>query len=222
MWPFNKHRSFTVLLLASALGLAACSQTPVVQTGPDAEVIEGNLHRVDNSVADKAYRDPAVKLTDYDAVILEPLVMDDVEIIYDRTRNYRNIDWTLNDKDKEGLQQLFSKAFASDQRFTLTDQPGPKTLRVTVTLVKLEPNAPKDDFDSRPIGRSTYVTEGFGAISVRAVMEDTETGKVVAIMEDRKKTNGPYERNNSITNRQDISRMFNSWASQLSRGLEKE
>ena len=222
MWSCNKNVFLKIVMLAGVLGLAACSQTPVVQTGPDAEVIEGNLHRVDHSVADKAYRDPAVKLTDYSAVILEPLVMDNVEIVFDNTQNYRHKDWELDEKDKEGLQALFQKAFSSEQRFTLTDQPGPGVLKVTMTMTKLEPNAPKDDFDSRPIGRSTYVTEGFGAMSVRVVMEDTQTGKVVAIMEDRQKTNGPYERNNSITNRQDIYRMFVVWASQISKGLEKQ
>lgn len=48
------------LALISALALlAACSSNPEVQTGPDAEVIEGtNLTRVDNARVQLAYLDP--------------------------------------------------------------------------------------------------------------------------------------------------------------------
>ena len=35
--------------------LAACASEPTVQTGDDAEVVMGNLHKVDNSRADLAY-----------------------------------------------------------------------------------------------------------------------------------------------------------------------
>lgn len=38
--------------------ISACSGTPEVQTGEDAEVIGGTLHRVDNTRADMAYVDP--------------------------------------------------------------------------------------------------------------------------------------------------------------------
>ena len=77
------------LLLASlALILAACaSEPPTVQTGPDAEVIEGNLHRVDNSSVDMAYVDPEVDFSRYNRVMIDPLGVDHIEVITSTNRS---------------------------------------------------------------------------------------------------------------------------------------
>ena len=55
-----------IAITASMLGiLAACSSTPEIQTGEDAEVIGDNLHRVDGARADMAYIDPDADFSKY-------------------------------------------------------------------------------------------------------------------------------------------------------------
>jgi hypothetical protein len=50
-------------------------------SGEDAEVIAGNLHRVDHSRAARVYLDPQVDFTRYTAILLDPLDLSEVEII---------------------------------------------------------------------------------------------------------------------------------------------
>lgn len=212
-------RCLAVVLCVLAVG---CAQAPVVQTGADAEVIEGGLHRVDHSRADKAYIDPAVKLSAYTGVLVEPLLMDNVEVDFDASTAYRHQEWVLTDKIKATLQEVFGKAFTDAKRFNVASAPGEGVLRLQVELLKLEPNAPADDFKSRPPGRVTYITEGAGAMSIRATFTDSVSGKAVAVVEDRRETHGLYGVNNRITNRQDVYMMFRQWAGQLWSVLEKE
>ncbi|MGK0500901.1 MAG: hypothetical protein ACJAYG_002555 [Oceanicoccus sp.] len=209
------------LMLANALLISACSQTAVIQSGADAEVIEGNLYKVDHTIADTVHMDPAVKAGDYTAIMVAPLDMANVEIDFDKSMTVRNRDWVLTEKDKVYLQQLFAKALASKDDVKVVTEAGPGVLSVNIALTKIEPNAPKDDFESRPSARSAYFTEGFGAISIRATLADSQSGKTVAIVEDRKDTHGPFDRNDRITNRQDINQMFSSWVGRLARIFEK-
>ena len=77
--------------------LIACQNTPHIQTGDDAEVIQGNLVRVDHTNVKLVYVDPQAPFGKYTAIQLAPLGVDNVEIIQpvigSRMAGYRN--WAL-------------------------------------------------------------------------------------------------------------------------------
>ena len=198
--------------LAGALLVTGCAGTPQVQTGADAEVIGNNLHRVDNSRADIAYIDPAADFSRYSRVQVEPLGVNNIEIIQpdDRGSVTRRVDWELNDKDRRALQEMYRSAMVKQLQekghFPVVDEPGDDVLMISAMITAIAPNAAKDDARSRTAGRSYVITEGAGAIAVAVGFADSETGEILALVKDSRATTSNWGLNNSVTNRADVQR----------------
>lgn len=211
----------------TSLMLVACENTPRIQTGEDAEVIHGNLVRVDNTNARLVYVDPDAPFEKYTAVILSPLGLDNVEIIQpsnsSRMAGYRN--WELTDNDKQRLNNSFQEAMVKQlskkDGLSVVENIGDNVLRITATLTRIAPNAPKDDYRSRPTGRSVVVSEGAGDLSVAVMFSDSETNEVLALAKDTRSGSSQWGVNNSVTNSAEVRRVFNSWALQIATQLER-
>ncbi|RLA57662.1 MAG: DUF3313 domain-containing protein [Gammaproteobacteria bacterium] len=208
--------------------LAACSGTPEIQTGDDAEVIMGDLHKVDNSRADMAYVDPNADFAKYNKILLMPLGVDNVEIIQPNTSSsmYRNKsrNWELTDDDKIKLQEVFRESMVkqldSKGGYSVVTEPGDDVLQIQASLLAIAPSAAKDDNRSRPTGRSRVYTEGAGSIAVMVAFGDSESGEVLGIMKDSRSSTNNWGANNSVTNMSDVRNMFNSWAIGIRKGLD--
>lgn len=219
-----------ILGLVGTLTLVtACTGTPEIQTGDDAEVIMDNLHKVDNSRTDMAYVDPAVDFSKYNKVLLVPLGVDNVEIKQpdssgSMTRSH-NTNWELTEADKVTLQDAFRdammKQLADKGDYPIVTEPGNDVLTIQASLLGLAPNAPKDDNRSRSIGRSYTYTEGAGSMAVMVAFGDSESGEVLAIMKDSRSSSPNWGRNNSVSNLSDMRTIFNSWAMSIRKGLDK-
>ena len=207
--------------------LPACQNSPQVQTGEDAEVIQGNLVRVDHARTKLAYIDPSADFKKYSAILLAPLGVENVEIIqpsYSR-RAAGNRNWELTDADKIRLQNDFQNALSKQLSlrgtYPLVTASGDNVLLIAAKLTRIAPTAPKDDNRSRPAGRSAIVTEGAGKISVEVTFSDSETGEVLALAKDTRSGSSLWGLNNSITNQAQVRRVFNSWAIQIRGQLDK-
>lgn len=219
-----------ILGLVGTLTLVtACTGTPEIQTGDDAEVIMGNLHKIDNSRSDMAYVDPNVDFSKYNRVLLLPLGVDNVEIKQpdssgSMTRN-RNKNWELTDADKVKLQQAFRdamlKQLADKGDYPIVTEPGDDVLTIQASLIGIAPNAPKDDNLSRGAGRSRTYTEGAGSMAVMVAFGDSESGEVLGIMKDSRSSISNWGNNNSVSNMSDVRFIFNSWALSIRTGLDK-
>lgn len=215
-----------IAFTATASLLAACSSEPTIQTGEDAEVIGDNLHRVDNSRAAGAWIDPNADFSRYTRVLVQPLGVDNIEIVEPSgsvTTRRRN--WELTDSDKAMLQGMFKSAMEQQLQekgsFPLAQEPGDDVLQIGAMITALAPSAARDDHRSRPTGRSRVYTEGAGAVAVAVAFGDSETGEVLAVVKDSRSSNSHWGINNSVSNRADVQRMFNSWAIQLNSTLER-
>ncbi len=207
--------------------LAACASEPHVETGANAEVIDGNLHKVDNSRTDIAYVDPDANFGKYNKILLTPLGVDNIEIIQPSSGGSigRNVDWELTDKDKQNLQDAFQEAMVKQLEtkggYPIVTEAGDDVLQVSALLTGIAPSAAKDDNRSRPIGRSTVYTKGGGALAIVVGFADSQTGEVLALIKDSRSTNSYWGRNNSVSNMADVRRMFSHWAIQIRDGLDK-
>ncbi|MEP5567716.1 MAG: DUF3313 family protein [Halioglobus sp.] len=209
--------------------LAGCSSTPEVQTGEDAEVIGDNLHRIDNSKADVAYIDPDADFSKYTKVMVLPLGVDKIEVIQpDKNTssiNRTGRDWELTDADKTMLQEAFKSAMEKHLQekgdFPLVNEIGDDVLQISAMITAIAPSATKDDNRSRGAGRNYVITEGSGAMAVAVAIGDSETGEVLALIKDSRASNGHWGLNNSVSNKADVQRMFNSWAMQINSSLAK-
>ena len=209
--------------------VAACSSTPEVQKGPDAEVIMGNLHKVDNTRSDLAYVDPDADFSKYTKILLLPLDVDNVKIKQPDTsgsinRN-RSRKWELTDQDKVKLQEEFRNSMVKQIEgkggYPIVTEAGPDVLTLQPSLIGLAPSAPKDDNVSRAAGRSYTYTEGAGSMAVMVVLGDSESREMLALVKDSRATNSYWGRNNSVSNLSDIRSIFNSWALGIRKALDK-
>jgi Protein of unknown function (DUF3313) len=214
-----------IAVTAAATLLAACSSEPTIQTGEDAEVIGENLHRVDNSRAAGAWIDPNADFSRYTRVLVRPLGVDNIEIVEPSSSvSTRRSNWELTDSDKQMLQDMFKSAVEQQLQekgsFPLAQEPGDDVLEIGAMITALAPSAARDDNRSRPTGRSRVYTDGAGAVAVAVAFGDSETGEILALVKDSRSSNSHWGINNSVTNRADVQRMFNSWAVQLNSTLE--
>ncbi len=208
--------------------LAACASEPTVQTGDDAEVVMGNLHKVDNSRADLAYIDPEANFGKYNYVLIQPLGVDNVEIKQPGSSYSAvgNKNWELTDEDKKNLQDAFMESMTKTMDkcgYPVVTEVGDDVLQIAAIITALAPNAPKDDNSSRAVGRTRVYTEGAGAMAVAVAFGDSETGEVLALVKDSRSSSsaGYWGLNNSVSNMADIRRFFNSWATQICKGLDR-
>ena len=218
---------FIVGGLLAPLLLGGCQSTPQIQTGKDAEVIEGHLVRVDHSRAKIAYVDPSVDFSKYTAILLTPLGVDNVEIVQPAS-TYRaagSSNWELTDTDKQRLQKDFREAmtgqFSGKGGYPMVEKASDNVLQISTILTRLAPNAPKDDFRSRPVGRSTVISEGAGSLDIEVTFRDSETGEVLALTKDRKSSSSLWSVNNSVSNAAEVRRAFSSWAMQIRAQLDQ-
>jgi hypothetical protein len=174
-----------------------------------------------------AYIDPDVDFGKYTAIQLAPLGVDNVKIIqpsasYSASRNRQ---WELTDADKLGLQKDFqeamSKQLSGKDGYPLAETAGDNVLRLSAILTRLAPAAPKDDNRSRPVGRSTVITEGAGRIDIAVIFSDSQTGEVLALIKDSRAGSSQWGINNNVTNAAEVRRAFNSWAMQIRTQLDR-
>lgn len=220
-----------IILTLSLVMLGACSAAtaPTVQTGPGAEVINGNLHRVDHARTAMAYVDPDVNFDKYSQVMLDPLGADNVEIIKPNTtgsvsQRVRNADWQLSEKNIQALQAAFASAMKTQLEekgdYTLTDKPGDDVLRISAVLTALAPTATPDDFKSRSAGRGRVYTEGAGTVFISIGFIDSESGEVLALIKDHRSGGNTWGVNNSVSNMADVRQAFNYWARMIRARLD--
>ena len=208
--------------------ITACTSTPEVQTGADAEVIMGDLHKVDNSRTDLAYVDPNADFSKYHKIMLMPLGTDNVEIIQPNTSGSASRinrgNWELTDGDRENLQTIFHESMVKQLEtkggYEIVTVPGDDVLQVQAAILAIATSAPKDDF--RSAGRSQVYTQGAGSMAVMVAFADSETGEVLGLMKDSRASNSAayWGRNNSVSNLSDVRVMFNSWATGIRKGLD--
>jgi hypothetical protein len=212
----------------TAIAVCGCSGTPTVQSGPDAETIDGKLYRVDNTTAQFVYVDPTVDFTRYNRILLAPLGVDNIEIIQPDNSSMplaRKRDWELTDEDRAalrtGYREVMVQELVEKGGYALADAPADDVLEITAMLTQLAPTGPKDDNQSRYAGRSQVYTEGAGSIAVAVAFADSETGEVLALSKDKRRSAQQWGVNNRVTNRAEVRRVFSAWARQVRTGLDR-
>jgi hypothetical protein len=203
------------------LMLVACASEPKVSELSKDDVIMDRLHRVTNSDAAVAYVDPNVDFSKYNRVMVDPLGVDNVEIIQPNTSNSasmrtRNSTWELSDADKNKLKSAFADAMRTQLQdkgsYPVVTAAADDVLRITTVLTALAPNAPPDDNKSRNFGRGQVYTEGAGSVYLSVGFVDSETGEILAVVKDVKTSRNHFGVNNSVTNFSDVKFMFGDWA----------
>lgn len=214
------------LTLCLAAGIVACAGDPTIQSGEDAEVVMGNLNKVDNSRVAMAYVDPDGDYGRYTRIYLAPLDVDNVEIIQptkgsaSMSSRY-NDEWELTAENKKQLQDAYretmEKELTKDGAFAIAQSGGDDVLAIVGAITQIAPTAPKDNMTA---GRSRTYTDSAGSISIALAFEDGDSGEILAIIKDARSGNSNnWGLNNSVTNMSEVRRAFSSWAMRVREGL---
>lgn len=211
---------FAVVFALCAATLAGCANT---QMGAKDEW--DGLVRQPGTRMDAVFVRPDAAIASYTSVMLDP-----VEVSFarnwDPNRGQRNPSRRLNAGDVAAIQSGLADMLRETLRtqlassgYTLVEEPGPETLRVTAAIVKLFVTAP----DTMTAGRSRTYTANSGQMTLVAELRDSDSGELLARAVDtqRGRSTGTMSFTNNVTNTADARRAMNVWAGALVQGLNE-
>ena len=207
------------LLVLCAAALSGCTTTQNQVTEWD------GLVRRPVSRMDAVFVLPDADITGYTSVMLDPVQVSFARD-WDPNRGRRNPASRLNANDiaaiQTGLADMLRESFRAQLEaggYTLVDQPGPDTLRVTAAIVDLNVTAP----DTMTAGRTRTYTTNSGQMTLVAELRDSVTGDLLARAVDtqRGRNTGAMQFTNNVTNTADARRAMGVWANALRQGLDE-
>ena len=217
----NQSQKIAALLAGALLGAAAltAAAAPRIQTGPDAEVTEDGLHRVDGGTLERAWVTPGASLDAYTSVLLTLSEMQFREV-KDPGMRRSATDFPLTEEQKTGLQRMIQDAFIAElrksKRFELTDQPGPRVLEVRGAIVDVVSHVPDE-----PAGRGAVFMRSLGEATLVVELRDSVTQQVIARAVDHRAAERAVPvRSSSVANKSEVRFAAQQWASLLRRRLD--
>jgi hypothetical protein len=208
-------------LAGAALAVTAllASAAPRVEVGPNAEVTEDGLHRIDGGTIDRAWAKPGIDLGGYTKVLLLPAEMtfrDVKDAGFDRSAT----NYPIDDARREQLRALLDEAFVTElgksKRFELTDKPGSDVLEIRGAVLDIVSHVPP-----QPIGRSAVFVRSLGEATLVVELRDSVTHEALArAIERRAAERVMPARSSSVSNASEIRNAAHSWADLLRRRLD--
>jgi len=148
---------------------------------------------------------PGISLAAYDRVLLAPIAL-----AVERDRH----DLILSERDREHAQEYFREKLV--ERLgpdTITTQRGPRTLVMQITLTEFKANSPA--MPRRPFGGFISDVIGVGEAAFEAVLRDSQTGDVVAVIADRDVGQPLPQNMRAHTQYGDANAFMRRWARQI-------
>jgi hypothetical protein len=193
--------------------IAVAAAAPVAGSAPPAD----SLKLVSSSQLQRLYLAPGADLSHITGVILDPAEVafrDDWVRDFNRTR--RGASGRLTDSRAEairndaitGVGDVFANAFRN-AGYQIVQAPGPGVLRIRLHIINLAITAP----DVRT-GRGQVWSRDVGeAMLVLDVLDSRSNALLARALDRRIISSSQVSLRNSVTNRSDFRRMFESWAS---------
>jgi hypothetical protein len=192
-----KRRIRTTILFAAG-GLVvlwytgATGALPILATGPDADITEEGLHRVDPSIMEAAWVKPDLDLSVYTRILVMPTAVQfreaDEQSFNARTR-IGVTEFPLDDEKKKWLREVWRRAidetFVQESSYELDYGAGPDVLVVQGFLVDVVSHIPPEDVGSG----FTYIRDPWIA-SVVLELRDGTTAELLARTMDRRFAEG--------------------------------
>ncbi len=212
-----------IALLGSAI--AGCSMTKKHEQEAQIKADKAGLTVVENSTFDGTFVAPNAKFLQYKKLFVEQLDLTDVKIRKQAGVNSVNdTPWELNDSDRRYYQDLYTEALMNnlilDGRYATAMQAAPDVMTVRAKVLEIAPLASKDDLRGRPTNMKVF-SEGMGTMTLEISLYDSMSGKVLAIITDRRDLGRVWEENNRVTNNVQVRIAFNAWLKKLRTELDR-
>lgn len=214
---------YRIWLLWATL-LMACTSTPVIQTGSEAEKNIPGLVKVDGTLFDAVFVDPDANISSYAKFKFEPLNTATIEVKNPTLANNRESVWKFTEKDATQLADTYLKAgqrhFAGKHGLQLVNEAIPGVAVVKSRITRFAPSAPKMGAIDRSI-RSQFFTRTSGDMTIVTDLYDAVSGKLIATLEHNNQIGDHVEmrENNSVQFQLDLRNSFSIWARNLAKQL---
>lgn len=206
-----------------ALALSGCTG---LAGGPRPGLVAGadwsGLEPVDIRGIDIAYVSLAADFGKYDAILLEPIGVEFAES-WKPVRPGTAFEISGREYEKlrqdvaEPLRRGFVNYIEQGGKFRLTDEPGPRVLRVRARVADVRMNAP----NLETAGRTDEYARSFGEMTLVAELIDSESGALVGrLMDLWVDPETRLERYTWVDNNRAIGEAAEHWAESLRRHLE--
>ena len=180
----------TVLL---ALLLVACSNTPATSVAELKNVPQSDLQQLTNSHFDRFVMPDAQAFSRYQKVIFFPMQFDRLTIDLSAAQNLRDSwnesSWDEMDKICQHFDDFAQKIFAEREGFAPTQRGGDDVLAIEFRLMNFMPYGKRyKDNDAGTVATRSS-DGGIGAVTIQAVIADSQSGELLAVIEDGMEVN---------------------------------
>jgi hypothetical protein len=215
-----------LLVIGLIACVAGCTQTPSIETGPDAEYTYDGLVRIKNSRLKDAWVDPDVDLTQYNKIMVGDAVFEfrsaKKSTSASMIRRANESEYWMSDTTKQKLIDTVTEVFRDElqksQKFTLADQAGPDVLVLVGGLHDIVSLVPPEQ-----VGRSEIYLRSVGEATLVIEARDSLSGETIYRAVDRRaaeRAGGDLVNSNAVTNMAEVRRLARRWATRLREGLD--
>lgn len=218
-----------VFLTLFTLACTAPNKSGVYYASGKSAVTPDGLHRILWEPFTVSFVKPGARLGTYDAILVDP-----VTISFKRPprkalaaqasgeSNYGLSEHALANMRKS-FQSAFEAALTQSQVYSLSKEPGPKTLRIAGHIVDLTISAAPQN--QQPDNATLFVASS-GAMTLILNVEDSQTGDPLVRVGERHDISlfGDEDEAYSVDNESTsaaLTSLFKAWASQLTRELDQ-
>lgn len=217
-------KKFTLLCIAAMS--VACTQTPSIDTSPEAELTFDGLAPISNSRFANAWIDPDVDLAGYDKIMAGGAEFEFRAVKRSSgsssMRRGSETEFWISDENRQRLIETVSEVFVEElqksEHFEIVDKAGPDVLIIVGILHDIVSRVPPD-----MIGRGDIFLSSVGEATLIIELRDSLSGETIYRAIDRRaaeRTGGSAMRSSSVTTWSEVRRMARRWATRLTQGLD--
>ena len=214
-----------LLFVTLVVSITACTTTPTIQQGPDAELSFDGLVAIDNSVFQRAWIDPDIDLSVYDKIMPGGAEFEFRAVrgtAGTSSRASSRNEFPISDEGQQRLidtvSEIFKEELSNSQYFTITDTPGDDVLVVKGALLDIVSRVPPER-----VGRSDVFLSSVGEATLVLELRDSVSGETIYRAADRRAAEaagGRGIRANTVTTWNEVRRLARRWATRLRDGLD--
>lgn len=177
---------FAFLVLSFAL-LAGCAAPP--DTPLEGEALTANYYQLNDRKFDHFVVKDRAEFARYDKIILFPIQLDGMLILPSGNtsvnRSWKGVTYEEMLPFVESFDELARHLFSEGNAFELTNAGGPNVLAVEFRLKSFRPQTHRAGSGAMGVHTvADITTTEFGELHMQAVLADSQTGELIAVLED--------------------------------------
>lgn len=170
-----------------------------------------------------SYVKPDVDLSVYNRVMVQPLNMDNIEILKPVWEQDNDEEWSFNPENRGQIQEWFLDAMQKELEveggYALVGTPAEDVIRIEVELLSVtpyvKPGTPAND------GKYKISTLGSGDVVISAEFRDSKTRELLILVEGERTIGDEYKKVTPENNIANVKGLFAKWGKRIRMALDE-